>query len=95
MKHPAQTASPAAGFKSARTFFNLFVLYPLCYLSWFLQGRASVAASLVCLGAAAASGFLGAGLRLLAERKGKASPWMEILLLLPLLPIAAGLFLPV
>ena len=92
MKQPAKQPPLLQALKILGLFSTFLVLYPLCYLSWFLQGRASAAASLVCLGAAAASGFLGAGLRLLAERKGRASPWMEILLLLPLLPIAAAFF---
>ena len=92
MKHPAKQPLLLQVLKVLGLFSTFLVLYPLCYLSWFLQGRASVAASLVCLGAAAASGFLGAGLRLLAERKGKSSVWMEILLLLPLLPIVAAFF---
>ena len=92
MKQPAKQPLLLQILKILGLFSTFLILYPLCYLSWFLQGRASAAASLVCLGATAASGFLGAGLRLLAERKGKSSVWMEILLLLPLLPIVAAFF---
>lgn len=67
------------------------LLYPLCYLAWFLRGEASVPLSLLGELAVIACGFCGAGLRTLLERRKQHLPAGNVLLLLTgiLLSLAA------
>lgn len=49
-------------------FAGFLLVYPLCYLAWFLSGTAVEPLSLLALAAAVICGICGAGLRVLLER---------------------------
>ena len=68
------------------------LLYPLCYLAWFLRGEASVPHSLLGEVAVIVCGFCGAGLRTLLDRRKHPLPAGNILLLLAGILLSLAVF---
>lgn len=68
------------------------LLYPLCYLAWFLRGEASVPHSLLGEAAVIVCGFCGAGLRTLLDRRKHPLPAGNILLLLAGILLSLAVF---
>ena len=50
---------------------GFLLVYPLCYLAWFLTGAANTPLSLLAQGTAVLCGVCGAGLRVLLERRAR------------------------